>query len=77
MGIGWKKFLAKYGLTFFGFYIVAFFLLVTLANSREFPTFPGDILINPGSFRIYLPFTSAGAFAVFFLIIIEIYKNMR
>ena len=77
MGIGWKKFLARYGLTFFGIYVIAFFLLVTLASTHNFPTFPGDVLINPGSLRIYLPFTSSGAFAVFFLIVVEIYKNMR
>lgn len=77
MDIKWKKFISEYGLRFAGLYLVAFFLLVTFFGKFAFRTFPGDLLIRRGDFVLYLPFTSALAFAVFFLVIFEIYKNMR
>lgn len=77
MGIGWKKWLSKYGIRFAGLYILSFFLLVTFFGRFGFQTFPGDILIERGTFVLYLPFASAFAFAIFFLIIFEVYKNLR
>ena len=77
MNIGTKKFLAKYGLKFAGLYALSFFLLITFFSRFNFQTFRGDLLIERESFTIYLPFTSSFAFAVFILIIFEIYKTMK
>ncbi len=77
MNIGTKKFLARYGLRFAGLYLLAFILLVTFFSRFSFRTFPGDLLIERGDFVLYLPFTSALAFAVFFLVVFEIYKNIH
>ena len=57
--------------------MIAFLLLVTFFGRFKFRTFPGDVLIDNDTFVLYLPFTSALAFAVFFLVIFEIYKNMH
>jgi len=72
-----KKFIASYGIKFIAFYFLSFFILTTFFARFKFQTFPGDILYKGKNFYVYLPFTSALAIAVFFLIIIEIYKNMR
>lgn len=77
MNIKLKKFISTYGIKFVVFYLLAFFLLVTMFSKFTFQTFPGDVLIKNQSFTLYLPFTSALAVAAFFLVIIEIYKNLR
>lgn len=77
MNISVKKFISNYGIKFGGLYLVAFLLLVTFFGKFKFRTFPGDVLIDNGTFVLYLPFTSALAFAVFFLVIFEIYRNMH
>lgn len=77
MNINIKKFLANYGLKFGGLYVVAFILLVSFFGRFKFRTFPGDVLIERGDFTLYLPLVSSLAFAVFFLVIFEIYKNIR
>lgn len=77
MNLKWKQFMSTYGLKFAGIYILAFFLLVNFFGRFNFNTFPGDLLIKRESFTLYLPFTSSLAFAVFFLVIFEVYKNMR
>jgi hypothetical protein len=77
MDINTKKFISKYGIKFAGLYILAFVLLVTFFSRLHFRTFPGDLLVEEGSFTLYLPFTSSLAFAVFFLVIFDIYKNIR
>ncbi len=77
MNINIKKFISVYGIKFAIFYALAFFLLVTFFGRHEFRTFPGDVVINIGESVLYLPFTSALAIAVFFLVIIEIYRNLH
>lgn len=77
MNIKLKKFISTYGIKFVAFYLLGFFILVSLFGRFAFQTFPGDILIKNQSFTLYLPFTSALAFAAFFLVIIEVYKNLR
>lgn len=77
MNLKLKQFLANYGLKFAGLYLISFVLLVTFFGKYSFNTFPGDVLIERASFTIYLPFVSSLAIAVFFLVIFEVYKNMR
>jgi len=77
MNINVKKFISIYGIRFVLAYLFAFFVLVTFFGRFEFQTFPGDLLMQRETFAIYLPFTSALAFAVFFIIIFEVYKNLR
>lgn len=60
---------------FLGIYVVSFFLLVTLYSKYKFITFPGDILV--GKIGLYLPFTSAAAFALFVVAMIEMYKFFK
>lgn len=77
MGVGWKKFLSVYGIKFAGFYLLAFFLLVTFAGaSQDFSVF-GDIVINVGSGVIFLPFASSLLISAFMLIVFEIYRNIK
>jgi len=61
---------------FAGFYLLAFFVLVTFYSRFEFPTFPADILINKG-FVLYLPFGSSLAFALFAVVMIETYTFFK
>jgi hypothetical protein len=73
----WKTLIKKYGVIFSLTYIGTFILLVTFYSRYEFPTFPGDILINRGGFFIYLPFTSSLASAAFVTILTEAYKVFK
>lgn len=77
MNISVKKFISIYGAKFFIFYVLAFFLLVTFFGRFEVKTFPGDFVIPLGENAIYLPFTSSLGVALFFLVVIEIYRNLH
>jgi hypothetical protein len=72
-----KKFLARYGPLFAVSYVFAFLFLVTFYKKFHFRTFPGDILIKGGGVVFYIPFTSAAAFALFIVAIIEMYKFFK
>lgn len=70
----WKTMMKKYGLMFFGTFILAFFLLITFDNRFDFPTFFGDIRIGKS---FYLPFGSSVATAAFVTVMFEAYKLFK
>lgn len=72
-----QEILKKWGLLFLGAYLFGFVLLVTFFSKYNFNTFPGDILIQRESFRLYLPFTSSLAIATFTIVLFEVFKNFR
>ena len=70
----WKTMMKKYGLLFFGTFILVFFLLITFDGRFDFPTVFGDIRIGRS---FYLPFGSAIAAAFFVTIMFEAYKLFK
>lgn len=70
----WKTMMKKYGLVFFGVFILTFFLLITFDNKFSFPSFVGDIRIGKA---FYLPFGSSIAAAFFVTILFEAYKLFK
>lgn len=72
-----KKFMSVHGAFFVGVYFISFFLLVTLGSRIKFDTFYGDVAFKVGASRIYLPFTSSLAAAIFFVIIYSVYRFLK
>lgn len=72
-----KTLLKQYGVLFLGVFVIAFFMLVTLNNKHDLPTFPGDIMIKQGKIIIYLPFTSSAAFSFFVIAMKEMYTFVK
>lgn len=70
----WKTMMKKYGLVFFGTFILAFFLLISFDSRFSFPGMFGDIRIGRS---FYLPFGSATATAAFVTIMLEGYKLFK
>gem|GEM_PF-2049855 len=77
MDTWYKKLLKQYGPIFLMVFVVSFFALITLSSRVDFPTFPGDILIEIFGISIYLPITSASAFSLFVIAFIEMYRFMK
>lgn len=72
-----KRFMAKHGMFFIGVYLLSFFLLVTVNSKIKVDPFFGDIAFKIGAFRVYLPFVSALACAVFLVTIYSVYRFLK
>lgn len=72
-----KSFLKKYAPLFVGVYIGAFFLLVTFHSRFDFPTLPGDILIQGAGLTFYFPLVSSLGVAAFATVMFEAYKLFK
>lgn len=70
----WKIMMKKYGLMFFGVFLLTFFLMITFDGKFKFPSFVGDIRLGG---LLYLPFGTSTASAFFVTILFEAYKMIK